>query len=107
MGVTASGDVPLVAPVAEDASASGVSRAERPLLLVTTVAISGDLNDRIELHMGDCPRVPCLEHLTFMPRCTLSSNEQGVRKHLQQPASSMLGSMPWCNLGLLIARRLA
>lgn len=82
--------MPLVAPVAEDASASGASGAERPLLLVTTVAISGDLNDRIELHMGDCPRVPSLGHLNLLPRCTLSSKSAGAQKALaiacEQPA---------------------
>jgi hypothetical protein len=49
------GEAPAAARAAEDAAAEAADGAEPPLLLVTTVAISTDLSDRIELRLGDCP----------------------------------------------------
>ncbi len=57
VGATAdlAGEAPAAARAADDAEAEASDGAEPPLLLVTTVAISAELSDRIELRLGDCP----------------------------------------------------
>ncbi|KAK9832637.1 hypothetical protein WJX81_006000 [Elliptochloris bilobata] len=49
------GGAPAAAPAENPIAADGAGGSEQPLLLVTTVSISGDLSDRIELRLGDCP----------------------------------------------------
>ncbi len=57
VGATADlvGEAPAAARAADDAEAEAADGTEPPLLLVTTVAISAELSDRIELRLGDCP----------------------------------------------------
>ena len=50
-------DASAAAPERDPGAGSIAAGAEQPLLLVTTVSISGDVSDRIELRLGDCPLV--------------------------------------------------
>ena len=50
-------DASAAAPERDPGAGSIAAGAEQPLLLVTTVSISGDASDRIELRLGDCPLV--------------------------------------------------
>lgn len=87
---------PLHAPEQDPGAGSAAAGAEQPLLLVTTVSISGDVSDRIELRLGDCPLVQAPQNLWERDSlsqllsqaivCTLQIPPYAAKRSLTAPA---------------------